>query len=70
MSGKVYREWMNNQGRVTPSMLDTTRTFPRSVRDAFKEWPETAIGVTGSAVIPTRPPLWVRALRWLLRVEA
>jgi hypothetical protein len=71
MSGKAYREWMNAQGRVTPeSFNDTTRMHPRSMREAFREWGETAIGVHGPVVTPTRPSLLVRVLRWLLRVDA
>lgn len=50
-------------------MNDTTRTFPRSLREAFREWGETAIGVTGPVVIPTRPPWWARVLRRLLRTD-
>lgn len=51
-------------------MADTTRRFPRSLREAFKDWGESAIGITGPVVIPLRPPWWVRVLRRLLRVDA
>lgn len=35
------------------------------MREAFKEWGESAVGIDGPIVIPTRPPLWVRVIRWL-----
>lgn len=46
-------------------MNDTTRTYARSVRDAFREWPENAIGITGPVVTRPAAPWRVRALRWL-----
>ena len=51
-------------------IVDTTRGYPRTIREAFHSRDESAIGITGPVVIPTRPPLWVRLLRrwdaWLL----
>lgn len=48
----------------TDPVPDTTRTFARSTRDAFKDWTENAIGVEGPVVIRARAPLW---LVWLRR---
>lgn len=51
-------------------MIETTRRFPRTLREVLPAQ-ESAIGITGPVVIPTRPPLWVRVLRaadaWLLK---
>jgi hypothetical protein len=46
---------------------DTTRRFARTVRDAFRDWPENCIGITGPVVIKTQAPLWVRIVRAMLR---
>lgn len=44
-------------------MNDTTRRFPRTLREAFP--PKTdAIGITGPVVIKTSPPLLLRPIRW------
>lgn len=48
----------------TALVPDTTRTFARSTRDAFKDWTENAIGIEGPVVIRARAPLW---LVWLRR---
>lgn len=43
----------------------TTRRHPRTLREAFPGlYRESAIGIAGPAVIPTRAPWWVRLLRW------
>ena len=46
---------------------DRTRRFPRSLREAFDERPECAIGITGPVVIPLCTPWWVQAIRIVLR---
>lgn len=46
-------------------MIDTTRTFPRGLREAFREHTESALGIDGP-VIPLYRPWWVRLLRRLL----
>lgn len=56
-------EWLDQP------LPDTTRTYSRQARDAFREWPENAIGIEGPVVIPLSAPWWVRLLRWLFRVE-
>ncbi len=61
---------MKNGGEV----VDTTRRHPRTVREAFPGlYRESAIGITGPAVIRLRAPWWVRVLRrldaWLLSMS-
>lgn len=49
-------------------MNDTTRCYRRSLRDAFPfDSNESALGIAGPVVIPTRPSLLVRLLRRILK---
>lgn len=42
-------------------VIDTCRSYPRSLREAFPiDYRESAIGVTGPVVIRTRTPWWLR----------
>lgn len=49
----------------TDPVPETTRTFARSRREAFRDWNENAIGVEGPVVIRAAPPWWLRWLRIL-----
>jgi len=46
---------------------DGARRHARTLREAFREWPENAIGITGPVVIPLGYPWWVRAIRFVVR---
>jgi hypothetical protein len=46
----------------------TTRRHPRTLREAFREWPETCYGVERPIVIQTCPSIWVRIANWLWRM--
>lgn len=48
------------------SRWPTTRRFQRSIREAFREWPESALGIETPTVIHTRTPWWRKALRRLI----
>lgn len=48
---------------------DTTKRFARSIRDAFREYPENAIGIAGPVVIEPHTPLWRRLIRWLFSTD-
>lgn len=48
-------------------MNHTTRCHPRTLRDAFKEYTESALGIEHMPVIHTQAPLLVRFCRWLFR---
>jgi hypothetical protein len=42
-------------------VIDTTRTFPRSLREAWPvDFPTSAIGINGPVVIRLRSPWWLR----------
>lgn len=43
-------------------MNTTTRCHPRSLRYAFKEFPENCLGIEGNVIQVSRP-WWVRLLR-------
>jgi hypothetical protein len=46
------------------NVIDTTRRYPRSLREAFPiDDRQSAIGINGPVVIRTRMPLWLRAVR-------
>lgn len=45
----------------------TTRQYPRSMREAFRDWPENCYGVEFPPSVPTRPSVWVRIATWLAR---
>lgn len=50
------------------SVIDTTRRYPRSLREAFPaDDAQSAIGISGPAVIRTRTPWWVRLVRAISR---
>lgn len=49
------------------NITDTTRRFPRGLREAFPDLDATnAIGIDSPVVIETRPSLFQRVMRWLL----
>ena len=55
--------------QATP--LDTTRAYPRTVRQAFPiDYRESAIGIDGPPVIRGRAPWWVRVVTKLQRKSA
>lgn len=44
-------------------VIDTCRSYPRTLRDAFPiDYRESAIGISGPVVIRTRTPWWLRLL--------
>ena len=44
--------------------VDTTRSFPRTLREAFpSDFPTSAIGIDGPVITPTRPTLVEQFLR-------
>ena len=40
-------------------MMDTTRRYPRSLKEAFRNWPENCMGVE-KPIQCKRPPIWWR----------
>ena len=50
---------------MTTAMNDTTRKYPRTLRETWPlDCPENAMGIA-DPVIPPKPPLWVRVWAWL-----
>lgn len=46
------------------NVIDTTRRYPRSLREAFPiDDSQSAIGISGPVVIRTRMPFWRRVVR-------
>ena len=65
---QTERRWTEIEilsSRGETMQYETYRRFPRSLREAFREWPENALGINDPGCIPTRSPWWVRVLRWL-----
>ncbi len=68
---KVYREWMGNQGRITPSGFDTESSYAISITGPVRRRRSLTEGVVvgivsaiilGLVVIAA----WPQALEWVL----